>query len=36
MSDGKNFLDQPVKIDVRTYNIWKISAGQGDDYMIVY
>ena len=31
--DGRNFFDQPVKIDVRTYeNIWKIATGQGDDY----
>ena len=33
MVDGKNFLDQPVKNDIRTYdNIRKISTGQGDDY----
>ena len=32
MSDGKTFFDQPVKIDMRTYNIWEISTGQGDDY----
>ena len=30
---GQNSFDQPVKSNVRTYdNIWKISAGQGDDY----
>ena len=29
----KNFFDQPVKSDTRTYhNIWKIATGQGDDY----
>ena len=29
----KNFLDQPVKSDERTYdNIQKIATGQGDDY----
>ena len=33
MIDGKNFSDQPIKIDLRTYdNIQKISAGQRDDY----
>ena len=33
MSDGKNFFDQPVKSDLRTYdNVWNISTGQGDDY----
>ena len=33
MIDGKNFLDQPVKIGLVTYeNIWKITTGQGDDY----
>ena len=33
MIDGKNVFDQPVKIDMRTYNnIRKIAAGQGDDY----
>ena len=30
---GKNFFDQPVKSDERTYdNIQKIATGQGDDY----
>ena len=29
----KNFFDQAKKDDKRAYdNIWKISAGQGDDY----
>ena len=29
----KNFFDQPVKSDMRTYdNIQKIATGQGDDY----
>ena len=33
MIDGKNFFDQPVKRDIRTYdNIRKITTGQGDDY----
>ena len=33
MIDGRNFFDQPVKNNLRTYdNIWKISTGQGDDY----
>ena len=32
MIDGQNFSDEPVKIDLRTYdNIRKISIGQGDD-----
>ena len=30
---GRNFFDQPVKYDLRTYNnIGKIAIGQGDDY----
>ena len=33
MIDGKNFFDQPVKSNVRTYDsIRKIATGQGDDY----
>ena len=33
MIDGKNFFDQPVKNDLRTYkNIWKIATAQGDYY----
>ena len=33
MIDGKNFFDQPVNNDFKTYeNIRKITAGQGDDY----
>ena len=33
MTVGKNFFDQPVTSDMRTYdNIQKIAAGQGDDY----
>ena len=33
MIDKKNFVDQPVKRDMRTYdNIQKIETGQGDDY----
>ena len=31
--DGKNFFNQPVKINSRPYdNIRKIATGQGDDY----
>ena len=31
-----NFFDQPVKIDLRSYdNIRKITTGQGDDYKIL-
>ena len=33
MIDVKNFFDQPVKSDMRTYdNIQKIATVQGDDY----
>ena len=33
MIDGENFLDQPVKNDIRSYdNIRKVGTGQGDDY----
>ena len=36
MIDGKNFFDQPVKIDKLTYdNIRKIATGQGDDHTTV-
>ena len=32
MIDGQNFFDQPVKINMKTYdNIWNIETGQGDD-----
>ena len=31
--DGRNFFDQPIKNDSKTYdNIRKIATGQGDDY----
>ena len=31
--DGRNFFDQPIKNDLKTYdNITKIAMGQGDDY----
>ena len=31
--DGKNFFDQPVNSNLKTYeNIRRIAAGQGDDY----
>ena len=33
MINGKNFFDQPIKNNKRTYdNIWKTVTGQGDDY----
>ena len=33
MINGKNFFNQSVKSDMRTYNnIQKIATGQGDDY----
>ena len=32
--DGRNFFNQPIKTDLKTYddNIRKIATGQGDDY----
>ena len=36
MIDEKNFFDQLFKNDIRTYNIRKISTGQGDDYTTGY
>ena len=31
--DGRNFSDQLIKYDIRTYeNIRKIATGEGDDY----
>ena len=33
MIDGKNFFDQPINSNFKTYdNIRKISVGEGDDY----
>ena len=33
MIDGRNFFEQTIKIDLRTYDyIKKIATGQGDDY----
>ena len=33
MIDRKNFFDQQIKYDLKTYdNIRKIVTGQGDDY----
>ena len=31
MVDEKNFFDQPIESDMRTYNIQPIARGQGDD-----
>ena len=30
--DGKNFFKQPIKNDIKTYNIQKTKTGQGDGY----
>ena len=33
MIDGRNFFDQPIENDIKTYeNIRKITTGQEDDY----
>ena len=32
MIGGRNFFDQPLKNDLKTYDIIKIASGQGDDY----
>ena len=33
MIDGKNFFDQPINSNIKTYeNIRKIATGKGDDY----
>ena len=33
MIDGRNFFDQPIKNDIKTYeNIRKLTTGQRDDY----
>ena len=33
MIDGRNFFDQPIENNLKTYyNIRKIATGQGDDY----
>ena len=33
MIDGKNFFDQPIKSDIKTYdNIQRIATSQRDDY----
>ena len=33
MIDGKNFFDQPINSNLKTYeNIRKIATGKGDDY----
>ena len=31
MIDGRNFFCQPIKNDLKTYDIRKIATGQGDD-----
>ena len=37
MTDGRNFFDQHVKNNLRTYDdIQKIATGQGDDYTTDY
>ena len=34
MIDGRNFFDQTIKNDLKTYdNIRKIATGQGDHYI---
>ena len=36
MIDSKNFFDQPIKSDLKTFdNIRKIATSQGDDYKIL-
>ena len=33
--DGRNFFDQPIKIDLKIYdNIRKIATGHGNDYTV--
>ena len=34
MIDSCNLLYEPLKNDIKTYDIRKIAAGQGDDYII--
>ena len=37
MIDGKNFFDQTINSNLKTYeNIRKIDTGQGDDYTTGY
>ena len=37
MIDGKNFFDQPINSDLKTYeNIRKIVTGQGDYYVRLF
>ena len=37
MINGKNFFDQPIKNDIKTYeNIRAIATGQGDAYVTVF
>ena len=33
--NGQNFYHQPVKNNTATYNILKITTGQGDDYATI-
>ena len=32
MIDGRNLFDQPIKNDLKTYNIGKIATSEDDDY----
>ena len=36
MIDGRIFLDQTIKNNLKSYNIRKIATGQGDDYATGY
>ena len=37
MIDGKNFFDQPIISELKTFeNVRKIAAGKGDDYTTDY
>ena len=33
MIDGRNFFDQPIKNDLKIFNIRKNATGQGDDLL---
>ena len=34
MIDGQNFFDQPIRNNLKTYNVQKIVADRRDDYTI--